>query len=255
MLQLSFNFLQRQLNRLAPVRERKHSDQPLAWKHGITVHIVRRPRARRYLLSLQPDGSARLVIPRRGTEAEALGFLERSEDWLLRRREQWRQKAKARQPWQNGSCFLYRGENVELGIELHGEGVVLRFAEQAIALPGVAADYRKPVHARLRRLAEKELPARTRELAQEHNIAIRNVSVRAQKSRWGSCSARGTISLNWRLIHAPAFVVDYLIIHELMHRREMNHSKRYWKHVATACPDYRVAEKWLKSGKLDLREA
>ena len=107
--------------------------------------------------------------------------------------------------------------------------------------------------AHLRKIAERELPVRTRELALLHGIAIRRVSVRAQTTRWGSCSAKGTISLNWRLIHAPAYVVDYLIIHELMHRREMNHSARYWKLVATACPDYRRAEQWLKSRQVELK--
>jgi predicted metal-dependent hydrolase len=254
MLQLSFNFLSRQINRLKPVKPPPRGDRPLIWKHGITVHFVRRPRARRYLLGLQPDGSARLVIPRRGTEAEALRFLERSEAWLLRRMASWRDQARARQPWQNGTRFLYRGEEVSLRVESNGDGVTIRFAEQVIPLPGALEDYRKTVLARLRRMAERELPIRTRELARQHSVSIRSVTVRAQRSRWGSCSVRGTISLNWRLIQAPPFVVDYLIVHELMHRREMNHSARYWKHVADAFPDYRAAEKWLKSKKLDLRE-
>ncbi len=255
MLQLSFNFLQRQLSRLAPVEPRRRGDQPLAWKHGIMVHIVRRPKARRYLLGLQADGSARLVIPRRGTEAEALRFLERSEDWLMRRLAKWREKAKARQPWQDGSRFLYRGEEVVLNVEARGDGVALRFAEQMISLPHALSDYRASVHARLRKMAERELKSRTHELAKQHAVAISSVTVRAQRSRWGSCSRRGTISLNWRLIQTPPFVVDYLIVHELMHRREMNHSKRYWKHVAEAFPEYRTAEAWLKSNKVDLREA
>ncbi|HEX4141091.1 MAG TPA: SprT family zinc-dependent metalloprotease [Candidatus Methylacidiphilales bacterium] len=257
MLQLSFNFLQRQLGRIAPVptpEPRRRGDGPLAWKHGVAVHIVRRPRARRYLLSLQADGAARLVIPRRGTEAEALRFLERSEDWLVRRLAQWREKAMARQPWQQDSRFLYRGGEVTLAVEARGEAVVLRFAEQAVTLPHALPDYRAPVYARLRRMAERELKARTHELAKLHGVAISSVTVRAQRSRWGSCSRRGTISLNWRLIQTPPLVVDYLIVHELMHRREMNHSKRYWKHVAEAFPRYREAEAWLKSNKIDLRE-
>ena len=255
MLQLSFNFLRCRLERLTPVETSRHNDQPLAWKHGIAVHVVRRPRARRYLLSLQTDGSARLVIPRRGTQVEALCFLERSEDWLVRRVAQWRDKAKARQPWQHDSRFLYRGEETALCVETQKDGVVLRFAEQVLQLPHALPDYRVPVLARLRRLAERELKTRTYELAKLHGVAINSVTVRAQRSRWGSCSRRGTISLNWRLIQTPPFVVDYLIVHELMHRREMNHSKRYWKHVAAAFPDYRAAEAWLKSRKIDLREA
>jgi len=255
MLQLSLNFLQRQIERLAPSVPPRRGDQPLSWKHGIAVHVVRRPKARRYLLSLQADGSARLVIPRRGTEAEALRFLERSEDWLLRRLAKWRDKAKAREPWQQGSRFLYRGEEVALGVEPQGEGILLRFAEQVIRLPHALPDYRASVYTRLRKMAEREFKARTHELAKQHGVAISRVTVRAQRSRWGSCSRRGTISLNWRLIQTPSFVVDYLIVHELMHRREMNHSKRYWKHVADAFPTYREAETWLKSSKIDLLEA
>jgi hypothetical protein len=254
MLQLSFNFLARQVGRFKPGRPSVRGGGPLAWKHGIAVRLVRRPRAKRYLLGLQPDGTARLVIPRRGTEAEALRFLERSEAWLLRRVEQWRNRATARQEWKDSSRFLFRGEEVTLRVEAHGEGAKLVFADQAISVPHASSDCRKAVQAHLRRLAEKELPARTRVLARQNGIAIRSVSVRGQRTRWGSCSVRGTISLNWRLIQAPPFVVDYLIVHELMHRREMNHSVRYWKHVAQAFPDYRFAEKWLKTSGLDLRE-
>jgi predicted metal-dependent hydrolase len=255
MLQLSLNFLQRQLDRLAPPAPPRHVDGPLAWKRGLTVHLIRRPKARRYLLGLQADGSARLVIPRRGTEAEALRFLERSEAWLLRRLAKWRDKARERQPWQHGTRFLYRGEEMALSVEARDEGVALRFAEQVIPLPQTLPDYRATVYTRLRRIAERELKARTRELAKQHGVAISRVTVRAQRSRWGSCSRSGTISLNWRLIQTPPFVVDYLIVHELMHRREMNHSNRYWKQVADAFPAYREAEAWLKSSKIDLREA
>ena len=129
----------------------------------------------------------------------------------------------------------------------------LCFADQIIPMPRALPDYRDVVLGHLRRLAERELPVRTRELALLHGITVHRVSVRAQKTRWGSWSARGTISLNWRLIQAPPYVVDYLIIHELMHRREMNHSARYWKLVAEAFPDYRSAEQWLKKSGIELR--
>jgi len=72
------------------------------------------------------------------------------------------------------------------------------------------------------------------------------VSVRNQRSRWGSCSRHGTISLNWRLVQTPTFVRDYIILHELAHLKEMNHSKRFWREVARLCPDFGRAERWLK---------
>jgi len=254
MLQLSLDFLERQFERIRPARERRRRiDRAIQWKHGLTVHLVFHPRARRYLLGLRPDGSARLVIPKRGSEAEGLRFLERSEAWLLKRVGHWRHREVARQPWADGSRFLYCGEEVVLSVQIVERGVRLAFADQATEVPQALDDYRGPVLAHLRRMAERKLPDRTRELAAAHGIAIQRVTVRAQKTRWGSCSAKGTISLNWRLIQAPALVVDYLIIHELMHRREMNHSARYWKLVAAAFPDYRRAEQWLKKGGLELR--
>jgi len=254
MFQLSLDFLGQQLDRIKSVRSpRTRLDRPIAWKHGITVHLVFRPRARRYLLGLQADGTARLVIPRRGTEAEGLRFLERSEPWLLKRVAKWKSQSHARQPWIDGKRFSFRGEETSLRVEKTRDGVTLSFADQFIPVSREMPDYRAAVLAHLRDLAERELPVRTRELALQHGITIKRVSVRAQKTRWGSCSARGTISLNWRLIQAPPFVVDYLIVHELMHRREMNHSARYWKLVANAFPDYRRAEQWLKKSGIELR--
>lgn len=228
-----------------------HSPFQLAEATTIPLRIIASTRARRYLLRLDADGSARLVIPRRGSRAEAMRFLERSRDWLQRRHQQWLAHRSVRQPWQDGVALLFRGEEVRLRVEADVSGVALSFADQILCGVTPAADFRPAIQAHLRRLAERELPPRTRELAALHGIAIGRVTVRAQKTRWGSCSARGTISLNWRLIHAPPFVRDYLIIHELMHRRQMNHSARYWKLVADAFPRWEEAERWLKKTRLE----
>lgn len=84
------------------------------------------------------------------------------------------------------------------------------------------------------------------ELAAMHGMNVSRVTVRNQKSRWGSCSRRGTISLNWRLVQTPEFVRDYIILHELAHRRQMNHSEKFWHEVERLFPDYLQAERWLK---------
>lgn len=99
----------------------------------------------------------------------------------------------------------------------------------------------------LRRRATKELPPALLALAQTHNITVTRISVRNQRSRWGACSARGSITLNWRLILVPDFVREYVMIHELMHRRELNHSSRFWRHVAAACPGHEAARRWLRT--------
>ena len=84
------------------------------------------------------------------------------------------------------------------------------------------------------------------ELAARHGLNVSRVSVRNQRWRWGSCSRNGHICLNWRLVQMPPSVRDYVMIHELMHLKRMDHSPRFWKLVAAACPDYAAARDWLR---------
>lgn len=78
------------------------------------------------------------------------------------------------------------------------------------------------------------------------------ITIRDQKTRWGSCSARGTLSFNWRLMLAPPAVLDYVVVHELCHLTYMNHSPAFWQAVADVCPDYRAHRKWLKEHGCEL---
>jgi predicted metal-dependent hydrolase len=107
------------------------------------------------------------------------------------------------------------------------------------------------IEAALRDRARRELPAQLLALAKQHNITVPRISVRNQRTRWGACSPSGTITLNWRLIQVPEFVRDYVLLHELMHRRELNHSRRFWRLLAACCPRQRDARRWLRQeGKM-----
>lgn len=99
----------------------------------------------------------------------------------------------------------------------------------------------------LLRRARHELPMRLLELANAHGLVVAAVSIRNQRTRWGSCGPDGRISLNWRLIAMPDWVRDYVLIHELMHLRHLNHSPAYWARVAAACPDFEKARRWLRA--------
>jgi predicted metal-dependent hydrolase len=98
----------------------------------------------------------------------------------------------------------------------------------------------------LRARAIRELPPRLLELAAAHGVRVTRISVRNQRWRWGSCSRSGHICLNWRLVQMPPGIRDYVMIHELMHLKRMDHSARFWKLVGAACPDYQAARKWLR---------
>jgi predicted metal-dependent hydrolase len=115
--------------------------------------------------------------------------------------------------------------------------------ERAIPRTVVDPEIEKEQRAR----AGRELPARLLELAREHGLAVSRISVRNQRWRWGSCSRRGHICLNWRLAQMPGWVCDYVMIHELMHLKRMDHSPKFWKLVANACPAYESARRWLRS--------
>lgn len=97
----------------------------------------------------------------------------------------------------------------------------------------------------LRARAKRELPARLYELAARFGLRVGRISIRNQKWRWGSCSSSGHICLNWRLIEMPDAVRDYVLIHELMHLKRLDHSPKFWSLVARACPDYRDLRRQL----------
>jgi predicted metal-dependent hydrolase len=208
------------------------------------IEFVRMPRARRYILRVRPDGTLRVTVPRGGSRREAEEFVGRQRRWIERERIRVRQEHAPRR-WHEGSVILLRGAPVRLSVQPRGEGWVVRYGEREIHAP-LAGDVRAAVERDLRALARIEVVARLHELAARHDLRPQAVTIRNQRSRWGSCGRTGTIALNFRLVQMPPDVRDYVLVHELMHMRHQNHSRRFWKLVAAACPGYRDAERWLR---------
>lgn len=218
----------------------------------ITVQYVRHRLARRYILRVTRTGIARVTIPRWGSIAEARRFAQEHVKWI----EQQIAKLSARYKDEVGRAasktVMFRGQSWPVNVVRDGERYFVVFGSESVAVTGPDTDVQKVIETHLRELAEDELPRRIAELAQSVGLHVRKVIVRNQKTRWGSCSRKGTISLNWRLVQAPIWVRDYLLWHELMHLREMNHSKRFWSLVASVCPDYKAAEQWIRQHSREL---
>ncbi|HOB97425.1 MAG TPA: SprT family zinc-dependent metalloprotease [Verrucomicrobiota bacterium] len=213
----------------------------------VPLQFVRHRRARRYILRLTSEGVARVTIPRGGSTAEGRRFADRQIEWIERQMRRRQEGALRPTGLFIGSQILFRGEPILLSAGAADGALVIRFADQAVRIENLFDDVRPRLEQHLWSMAQAELPPRVRALAEQHGFAVRGVRVRNQRTRWGSCSRHGAISLNWRLIQVPEPVRDYIILHELAHLREMNHSARFWSEVAKLCPSYREAERWLRT--------
>jgi predicted metal-dependent hydrolase len=180
------------------------------------LSFVRHPRARRYVIRVTDDGTVHVTVPRGGSKRDAEAFAGRERAWIEKQLR--RVEAERERRTREGEPGAAGGEHAR--------------AEQQRAL--IAR-------------ARAQLPPRLLELAAEHGVTVSRVSIRNQRWRWGSCSRSGHICLNWRLVTMPDTVRDYVLIHELMHRKRMDHSPKFWKLVAEACPAYKEARAGLRS--------
>jgi predicted metal-dependent hydrolase len=207
--------------------------------HTHHVEIARHRRARRYVLRMRPDGALRLTVPRGQSISGGLAFVSRQSAWIERERIRLQHRVA---PFDAGTRIWYRGQLEAVSVV----DEVLTCGDVQIAVTDHAR-MRDATERHLRALATIELPVRCMDLAAAHGLTVARVSVRNQRSRWGACSSRGVITLNWRLIQMPPSVSDYVILHELMHMRQPNHSRRFWREVESVCTWWRDAERWLKT--------
>lgn len=209
------------------------------------VEFVRVRRARRYILRVRPDGTVRVTVPRGGSRREAEAFVQRHAQWIARERRRVRTDH-APIEWHAGSQILYRGSRTTITVDADGPGYIIGYGDRRVRVGGLH-DIRGAVEADLREIARAELIPRLHALAAGLDLTAGRVSIRNQRSRWGSCAQNGNIALNFRLVQMPDSVRDYVLVHELMHLRQQNHGPRFWKLVAAACPEYRECERWLRT--------
>ena len=130
----------------------------------------------------------------------------------------------------------------------------LKKARENMPVSSLTPLQKKALEQRYRQAAKEYFPSRVAYYEQIIGVTHASIRIRDQKTRWGSCSSKGNLNFNWRLMLAPPRVLDYVVVHERCHRKEMNHSKAFWDAVETVRPDYVQLRKWLKDngGKLTL---
>ena len=240
-------------------------DQPAAGETPRTIalgdrivpYTLRRARRRTIGLTIDHRG-LRVGAPHRAPLTEVETLIRKHGDWVAQKLEEWRERRRpALQPLADGTRLPYLGGWLE--IRLHSgnnrtnwqEGetptltLCLRSANGADAAKAV-------LEKALRQKAMQYFAPRLAHHAERFALAPPPLALSSARTRWGSCSLRTGIRLNWRLIHCAPHIIDYVIVHELAHLREMNHSPRFWAIVGHYCPDYRNTRNELKklSGSL-----
>ncbi|HEX9759689.1 MAG TPA: SprT family zinc-dependent metalloprotease [Candidatus Acidoferrales bacterium] len=219
-------------------------------------YTLRRSRRRRTIsVTIDPDKGMLVHCPQRLPQAEIDAFLQRKSGWI-RSKMALIDTLRAKQTpisWRDGAALPYQGESYTLRIRPDATGVSVSLhgglIEVACGLAGAQPADRASeslVMAWYRREAERVIQQRVAHFQQRVGVTPNKVSVKDQKRRWGTCTSRGALYFNWRLILAPAHILDYVVVHELCHLLELNHSPHFWSLVGSVLPDYRQRRTWLR---------
>ena len=208
----------------------------------VALEIVRNARARRLSLRVDPaSGQPRLVMPSHAALADGLTFVRRNAAWLERQLK----ALPVRIPFENGRQVPVLGDDHVIRHIPEARRGVWR-VDGTIWVSGQSPHIARRVTDYLRREARHEITTRAFAKAREIRRPIRRIVLRDTRTRWGSCSADGALNFCWRLVMAPASVLDYVVAHEVAHLVHMNHSRKFWSLVATLTEDPDGPRSWLR---------
>lgn len=213
---------------------------------GTSLDVTLRRNARSRRLSLKVDarsGQPVLVLPPHVSDREALGFLEDQSDWLFDQLGQLPPPVR----FEEGANVPLRGRDYRV---VHDpdrrHGVRVQEDEAVLLVAGGREHLARRLRDHLKRQAREDITPLARSMAADVGRRAGRISIRDQRSRWGSCSAKGDLSFNWRLILAPSSVLTYVVAHEVAHLVEHNHSSAFWSVVRQLDPDADCARRWLR---------
>jgi predicted metal-dependent hydrolase len=208
----------------------------------LPYRIRRSDRASRVRVSVDPSGDVEVVLPRRSPASAAPAAIDELRPWIERRlREASAVRAAIAA---RGATLPYLGTQLALAPQ-QGRTRVHRAGERLL-VPADDERATAAIERWYRRAAAREIAPRLDAAARALGTTYTTLSIRGQRTRWGSCTARGAMSFNWRLLLAPEPVLDYVVWHEACHLRVMDHSPRFWALVRRHCPDFEEHRRWLR---------
>ena len=206
----------------------------------IPYRIRRSSRARRVRVSVDPRGGVEVVLPRRARERDAAAAMRELRPWIERRLRAL-ERARTELGLSDG-VVPYLGTLLELVPET-GRSRVARRGDRLMVPAG---EHRPALERWFRRRAREEIAPRLERACRVAGTPHSGLTIRGQRTRWASCSPSGAMSFNWRLLLAPAAVLDAVVWHEVCHLEVANHSASFWALLERRCPDYRDHQRWLR---------
>ena len=206
----------------------------------IVPYLLRRGTRRTIGLSIDHRG-LRVGAPRRTSLADVETLIRKHGEWVVEKLDEWRTRRRP-EPLRivDGARLAFLGDEIEIGVAIGANRAIWSAGCLTLCMkPGLAPG---PVLEKaLRERAREHFAARLVPLAAALGVAVPALALSSARTRWGSCSSKSGVRLNWRLIHFPEAIIDYVVVHELAHLRHMNHGPRFWSLVEVGCPDYRTA--------------
>lgn len=225
----------------------------------IEIHKLVRCKRKTLALIVENDGTLTVRAPLRMKEADIWHFIEAKTGWIKRKQAGVQKEAELLHQYVDGETFLYLGKDIPLRI-VSAEGSRMGSRKPALVMDDFfkLTKSAQPRAASVfetwyKKQARSVLTERVEFFARRHRFKVGKIRISSARTRWGSCSTKGTLSFTWRLVMAPLEVIDYVVVHELCHLKELNHSKAFWSQVEAILPDYKRRRAWLKKNGNSLR--
>lgn len=212
---------------------------------SISIDKIIRSKRKSIALIVGIDGSLIVRAPYKTTSKQIEAFVKEKEGWIRSKKEIAtklpRYKPKEFMP---GEEFIYLGEVYTLVlVDEQSEPLVL--SEHFLLLRSVVLNAKEVFTQWYKNQAKQVITARVNIFAEKYDFEYKRINITSAKTRWGSCSSKGSLNFTWRLVMAPQDVIDYVIVHELAHLKINNHSMEYWRELEQIMPDYRDRKNWL----------
>lgn len=222
----------------------------------MTIKIEKIIRSKRKTIALQFTDEATLIIraPFDVSEDIINEVVIKHKDWIEKKKKEIESRDPKYSPKEfvNGEGFLYLGRYYKLKI-VDNQNIPLRF-ENGFYLSKKAIPYAREIFIKwYRERAYEKIKERVELYAKKGGFKYNKINITNAQKRWASCSFKKNLNFSWRLIMAPINVIDYVIVHELVHLKEKNHTHSFWKKVKTILPDYEKHKEWLKKNGYLLR--